>query len=638
MKLAAALLAACLAPAAVAARVTALDVVSQEDFAGGAAFGAAGPYVRVEAVAHGELDPADPANAVVVDLDRAPRNAAGRVEYDADVSILRPRDPAKGSGVMLYDVLNRGNKFALPWLDDAPDSAGPINDPRGAGDAGNGFTFRRGYTLVWSGWQPEVHGPGLMGVRVPVAQDHGQPIVRRIRVEVVAGTRGPEAVRSAALPYPAADPAAARLTVRAREADAPAEVPASGWSIEGGALRLLPPGTAFAPRQLYELSYAATAPTVDGIGFAAVRDVVSHLRRDPAFGVRHALGFGVSLSGRFLRNFVELGMNRDEGGARVFDGVLPHISGAGKVFGNFEFAMPGRTATQHEDRFYPENWFPFAAFAATDPMTGQAGRIPRGDGSDPLMLESNTSTEYWQKGASLIHTDPADGADRALPPGARAYLVAGTQHGGHAGTAATPGPCANPRNPHSAGPALRALVVALEQWVVDGTAPPASQVPLLADGSGVAAEAVRLPAVPGVTWAPGANAIGPAVDWVDPPATVTRRYPTLVAAVDADGNEVAGIRLPEIAVPLGTYAGVNVYRDYPTELCDRDGAFIPFARDAAERARAGDPRPSLQERYGTREAYVEQVRKAADALVAARLMLAEDADAAVRAAQAAGAF
>ncbi|MEJ1976304.1 MAG: alpha/beta hydrolase domain-containing protein [Acetobacteraceae bacterium] len=630
----------CLLPALAAARVTALDIIAQEDFAGGASFGAAGSYTRIRAVAHGELDPADPANAVILDLDRAPRTAAGMVAYDADVFILRPKDPAKASGVMLYDVPNRGNKFALSWLDDAPDS-GSANDPRTLQDAGNGFTFRRGYSMVWSGWQPEAAAPNSLSIRVPVALDHGKPITRRIRFEMVAGTRGPETVRSVALPYPVATPDTARLTVRARQADPETEVPRTGWAFDkAGAVHLLPEGTAFPPRQIFELTYEATAPTVDGIGMAAVRDVVAYLRRQPAVAgpVQHTLGFGVSLSGRFLRNFIELGMNRDEAGQRVFDGVLPHIGGAGKVFDNFEFAMPGRTATQHEDRFYPENWFPFADFAATDPMTGQTARLPRGDGSDPLILQTNTSTEYWQKGASLIHTDPADGADRALPPGSRAYLVAGTQHGGHAGSGTAPGPCANPRNPHSAGPALRALLVALEQWVVDGVKPPDSRVPRRADGTGVDPAAVHLPALPGVTWTPGANPIGPPVDWTNPPATVTRAYPALVSAIDADGNEVAGIRLPDIAVPLGTYTGTNVYRDYPTEMCDRDGTFIPFARDAAERARTGDPRPSLQERYGSREAYVARVRAAAQALVADRLLLAEDADAAVRAAAATDRF
>ena len=609
-----------------AARLTRLDVTSQEPFADGASFGSAGPYVRIRAVAHGELDPKDPANAGIALLDQAPRNARGAVEYDMDVFILRPADPAKsrsdlrearGNGALLYDVTNRGNKFLLSWLNDAPEPpTGAINDPRSLADAGNAFTFRRGDTRVGSGWQPEArranHG---MAIRVPVATQGGLPVVRRIRFEFIAGTRGPDAVPRIALPYPVATMEGARLTVRSRAADPPMPLRPDEWGwVDSSTIQLLPFGTLPTPRRIYELSYEATRPTVDGIGFAATRDLVSHLRTEP--GIRRTLAIGVSLSGRFLRHFLELGMNRDEAGQRVFDGVLPHIAGAGKVFANEAFAMPGRTATQHEDRFYPEAWPPFGY--------GPGPSLLRGDGSDPLVIESNTSTEYWQKGASLVHTDAA-GADAAPPPGVRVMLVAGTQHGGHFGTTATPGHGANGRNPNRAGPALRAMLANLDAWVATGTPPPDSLVPRHGDETGVPASAVHMPAVPGVTWAPGDNPIGRPVDWTNPPAAPVQPYPTLVPAVDTDGNEVAGLRLPHLAVPLGTYTGTNVYKDFPSELCDRDGTFIPFARTRAERERTGDPRLSLEERYGTKEAYVAKVKEAADALAAARLILPEDA-------------
>ncbi len=241
------------------------------------------------------------------------------------------------------------------------------------------------------------------------------------------------------------------------------------------------------------------------------------------------------------------------------------------------------------------------------------------------MIEVNTSTEYWQKGASLVHTDPTGRRDAELPPTARAYMIAGTQHGGGPGTDPSPGPCVNPRNPHSASPALRALLVALEEWVKTGAAPPPSRVPSIAQGTAVAAETVEMPKVPGFALAPGANRIAAPVDWVDPPARLDNFYGTCVSAVDADGNEVAGIRLPPIAVPLGTYTGWNVYKAQPGELADRDGSLIPFARTKSEREAAGDPRPSLEERYGSRDAYVAKVKAAADALVADRLLLPADA-------------
>jgi len=613
-----------------AARLTQLAVVSQEPFAGGASFGSAGPYVRIQAVAHGELDPKDPANAGIALLDQAPRNARGLVEYDADVFILRPAEPSRGNGALLYDVTNRGNKFLMSWINDAPEPpSGAINDPRSLADAGNAFTFRRGDTMVWSGWQPEAsRANNGMAIRVPVATQDGLPIVARIRHEFIAGSRGPDAVPRIGLPYPVATMDTARLTVRSRGADAPTPLRSDefGW-VDDRTIQLLPFGTLPTPRRIYELTYDATRPTVDGIGFAATRDLVSHLRTEP--GIRRTLAIGVSLSGRFLRHFLELGMNRDEAGQRVFDGVLPHISGAGKVFANQPFAMPGRTATQHEDRFYPEAWPPFGY--------GPGPSLLRGDGSDPLVIESNTSTEYWQKGASLVHTDAA-GADVALPPGVRVMLVAGTQHGGHFGITGAPGHCANPRNPNSAGPALRAMLSNLDVWVAMGTPPPGSMVPRRDDETGVPASAIHMPAVPGVTWAPGDNPIGRPVDWTDPPAAPVRPYSTVVPAVDADGNEVAGLRLPHLAVPLGTYTGTNVYKDFPSELCDRDGTFIPFARTRADRERTGDPRPSLEERYGTRDAYVAKVKAAADALIAARLLLPEDAARTIEAAAASDRF
>ncbi len=615
------------------AHVVSLQVIEEQPFADGAVFGPAGPYHRVRAIAHGELDPAAPANAGVALLDRAPRNARGMVEYDTDVFILEPQDPTRGSHVMLYDVLNRGNKFVTSWLDDAAEPAGlSLNDPRTVADAGSGFVFDRGYTVVWSGWQPEAPtANGGMVIRVPVATDGGRPITKTIRHEFVQGTRGPENVRIIPLPYPVADMQTGELFTRAAEGDPRVPVPRAAWSwMDDRTIQLLPFGTTPVPRHIYDFVYEARDPTVDGIGFAAVRDVVSDLRG--RLGTPHVLGFGVSLSGRFLRHFIDLGMNRDEAGARVFDGVLPHIGGAGKVFANEAFAMPGRTATQHEDRFYPEIWAPVGY--------GPGGML-RDPATDPKIIEMNTSTEYWQKGASLVHTD-ADGHDMALPPGVRMMLVAGTQHGGHSGTPATAGVCANPRNPNSAGPALRAALVNLEDWVVRGTPPPDSLVPRLADESAVPAAAIRHPAIPGVTWPAHDNPVerpgGAPVDWVHPPITPTTQATTLVAAIDADGNEVAGLRLPPLAVPLGTYTGVNVYKDLPGELCDRDGMFIPFARTRADRERTGDPRPSLEERYAGRDDYVAKVKAAGDSLVKARLLLPGDRDRYVAAARQAPGF
>jgi hypothetical protein len=633
-----------------------IQVNAIEPFAEGRSFGDAGSYLRIKGVAKGELDPAVPENRVIVDLDKASRNARGLVEYETDFFILRPAEPSRTNGVLVYDVTNRGSKRIFQLLDDAAgDNPAATNDPKTAREAGLGFLLGRGYTLVWSGWDPGAPSTNNgLGARFPTAMANGRPATGRIRHEFHIGTRAPGKGDLVRLPYPAvsADIGQARLTVRDRESDTRAEIPADAWEFaDAQSIRLLPEGRLFAPFKIYELWYEATGSKVLGIGFASVRDLVSFLRRETRdrngtrnplipegaptadTGIRYALAFGVSQSGRFLRHYLELGMNDDGHGRRVFDGVMSHVAGAGKVFANHRFGMPGRTATQHEDRLYPENWFPFGNAITTDLFSRTTGAILLGDPTDPLVIETNSSTEYWQKGASLVHTDPAGRNDADLPSNARVYLIAGTQHGGRPGVDPSPGPCINPRNPHSATPALRALFLALEEWVTDGIAPPPSRVPRVADGTAVMAESIKFPGVPGFAHAPGANQIVPPGDWVDPPASIDNVYGARVCAVDTDGNEVAGIRLPPIAVPLGTHTGWNVYRAQPGELADRDGSLIPFARTKQEREKAGDPRPSLEERYGNREAYAAKVRAAAEALVAERLLLPSDAAAYVAAAK-----
>jgi hypothetical protein len=634
--------------------ITKVSVAAAERFADYREFGEAGPYLRIHGIAQGELDPDAPENAVIVDLHKAERNARGMVEYETDFFILRPTEPRRGSAVLVYDVTNRGRKVILGRLDEAGADT-DTNNPRSARDAGIGFTLGRGYSLVWSGWDSGApRANNGMTARLPAALEDGRPMVRRLGDEFHIGTRAPGKGEVVRLNYAAVstDTRNARLTVRDRESDARTEIPSQSWEfVDERTIRLLPAGSLFAAYKIYEVWYEATGSKVIGVGFAATRDLVSFLRYERAdrdgtpnpmiaegsgiegTRVTHALAFGVSQSGRFLRHFLELGMNDAGRGRRVFDGVLSHVAGAGKVFANHSFAMPGRTATQHEDRLYPENWFPSSNAVATDPFSGRTASLLTGHPTDPMMIEVNTSTEYWQKGASLVHTNPAGIQDATLPPNARAYMIAGTQHGGGPGTDPSSGPCVNPRNPHSASPALRALLVAIEEWVRTGVPAPPSRVPSIADGTAISSDTVTMPAVLGFAPPPVANRISAPVDWVDPPARLDNFYGTRVCAVDADGNEIAGIRLPPIAVPLGTYTGWNAYRAQPCELCDRDGSLIPFARDKRERETTGDPRPSLEERYGNRDAYVARVKAAAEALVADRLLLPADAAAYVTAAE-----
>ena len=629
--------------------LTRLQIDHTEPFAEGANFGGVGAYVRLMGTVYGELDPHHRLNICIADLDKAPRNAHGRVEYEMDVYILQPLEVARGSRTLLYEVNNRGRKMLLPVLHEAQETApGALNDPSTLVDAGNGFAFQRGYTMVWSGWDPDApranHG---LGIRVPVATEQGAPIVQTIRDEFIFGTRVPTTRTTAPLSYPAAtlDQGQARLTVRAREADAGMEIPPERWAyVDSRRIQLLPEGTGFEPGLIYDFWYPATDPKILGIGFAATRDLVSFLRyqthdcegvpnpvalSDADAGIRAVLAFGNSQSGRYLRHHTCLGFNQDEQQRKVFDGVLTNVAGIGKVFTNTRFGQPYRTGTQHEDHTFPENWLPFAHATQADPYTGQTHTLLRGDGFDPLIIEVNTSTEYWQKGASLLHTDLEGQHDlqEAIPDTVRLFLMAGTQHGGRAGLTAVQGTGCHPRNPHNPTPALRALIAALEQWVVDGVAPPASRIPTLADGTLVSLDAFAFPAIPKIQVPNQMNVIVARDDWVHPEPTPAVVYGARLPQVDADGNEIAGIRLPPIAVPIATYTGWNLYKSpYPEgELCDREGSYLPFAASRAARKAAGDPRLSLEERYGSRMAYVKQVEEAAQALVDARLLLPEDA-------------
>jgi hypothetical protein len=479
-----------------------------------------------------------------------------------------------------------------------------------------------------------------------VATNNGAPIVRLIRDEFISGTRardeGDGGSRTEGevfrLSYEAAtlDKSAAKLTVRRTSSGVRREISSSAWEYAGErGVRLLPVGTEPETGSIYELHYPAKNPRVLGVGMAATRDLVSFLRyeaRDekgtanPATAkINRALAFGSSQSGRFLRDFVRDGFNQDTRARRVFDGVMAHTAGVGGVFLNEEFAQPNRTSTQHEDHTFPESAFPFSTARMTDPVTGKTGGLFRNDGFDPLWMETNTSTEYWQKGASLLVTDPLGTRDIELPANARSYLLAGTQHGALAWMTSTRGSCANTRNPHNPVPLQRALFVALDEWV-EGKAPPPSHTPRIADHTLTTVEKLKFPAIPGLQVARSMSELGLIKDWTKPELDMAKPYRPLVAQVNADGNETAGVLLPDIAVPVATYTGWNLYRaPFPDDtLCDRDGTYSPFPRTRAERERTGDPRASLEERYGSHANYVKRYEEAVQRLVKDRLLLPED--------------
>ena len=613
------------------AGIAGFEITSVEAFASGQDFGA-GPYLRIAGTARGAIDPAAPRNAGIADLALAPRNAAGLVEYAIELVMLRPADPHRGNGRLLFDVTNRGRKMSFGNVYEAPAGQPELNAVRTAGAVGLALPLAAGTSVVWSGWDPEAPR-GNDGLRIALPVLAG--VTGRERDEFVFGTRiTPKDRPTAPLSSPAAalDPAGAQLTVRRCRGDAPRPV---AFAFEGErAIRLEPAGTPFEPGSIYEFTYLAKGARPLGAAYAATRDLLSWLRHaaPPVLGggapVRSVFALGISQAGRFLRHFLDLGMNADLAGRRVLDGVLTHVAGAGRVFINERFAQPDRTACWHEDHAHPEVWFPMAAARCTDPHGGQTDALLRDPATDPKLIEVNTSTEYWQKGASLIHTDPAGTADLPDLPNHRMYLCAGTKHGGRFGATTERGNARNLNNPNSASPLLRALMAALEAWVEQGTPPPPSRIPRLADGTLVPAETVLagFPRIPGVALPGGVTPIAPVADWVAGRHAEAGWRP-LVPAVDADGNERAGVRLPPIAVPGGTYTGWNLYAapGLEGELCDREGSFLPFAATEAERA--GDPRPSLAARYATAEARRTALSAAAAALVAERFLLAPDAEA-----------
>ncbi len=595
-----------------------LEITKRTPLADGALFGASGAYDRLEGIASGLLDPAHPGNAGIALLDRAPRNGNGLVEYRSGFVMFCPADPLYGNGRLLYEVNNRGRIMMLNNL-----CAGtPGNDPKTAADLGNALPLRLGFSLLWTGWDPAAPKSTGLWLDAPVIEGMTRPI----RDEFVSGTR-----LGIHETFRLSHEAARVTAVTVRQTQTAERVKVDFGLTDARTVKLLPEGTKPVIGSIYEIHYEAINPRVQGVGFAATRDIVSHIR---AHGleiagrpITHALAFGISQAGRYLRDHIAQGFNADEAGQRVFDGVLTHVAGNGRVFLNTPFAQPFRTRTWHEDHDFPEVEFPFSSAVTTDPLSGAAGALMRGDDSDPKLFETNTPTEYWQKGASLLHTDPMGERDIGLPPNVRGFLIAGTQHGGKAGMPHDSGPCVNPRNWHDPMAVIRALLVALDEWVAFDRDPPPSCLPSIAEGTLAAADKIAFPVVEGLTPPAATNDVYPLLDWTNP-AAPSRHWIPLVPQVDVDGNETAGVRLPDLAVPRGTFTGWNLYREpYPAgELADRDGTFLAFAETGAARAAAGDPRQSVAERYASGDDYAVRVAAVVNDLRSRRLLLAEDAE------------
>ena len=623
--------------------VTRLEVTRREPVLDGAPFGAGGAYEKIEGVLHFAVDPDARAHEPIADLGLAPRNGRGFVESSADFYLLRP---LAGSRRLLLDVPNRGRKIALGMFNSAPRS----NDPTTPEDFGNGFLMRHGYTVAWIGWQPDVpRRDGMMALDVPRVPG----VSERLRCEfrpIARVDRLPLADRYH-VPHPVSrlDDPEAELHVR-DHGDAPATtLPRSAWRFPDAGSVTLDGG--FEPGRIYDCYYRAENPPLVGLGLTAVRDTAAFLRwgtagdGNPGAGqIERSYVFGVSQSGRFLRHLLYLGLDEDEAGRFVWDAVIPHVAGARRGEFNCRFGQPSLNALHAVGSL-----FPFTDGEQEDPVTGQRGALLHRQASrphPPRILTINTAAEYWRGDGSLVHTDVAATRDVTPPAWVRQYFFAGTQHT----PGALPPPPADPntggrgRHPFSVvdySPLLRAALASLDRWVSEGVEPPASAVPRLADGSAVAAEATRevYARIPGARFPdrvsrPVRLDFGPRVDQgvVELPPKIGAPYVTVVSAVDADGNDTAGIRPPELRVPVATFTGWNPRhpeQGAPGDLMAMMGSTLPFARTAAERQASGDPRPSLAERYGDRDGYLARVRSDAQAMVAARHLLAEDVDAVV---------
>jgi hypothetical protein len=566
-------------------------------------------YEKVVGTIHFAIDPKNKDNQVIVGLDKAPRNAAGLIEFSADLYILQPRDASRSNGVALVDVVNRGRKMTLTGY-----SRGGTLDPATEADLGDGFLTRLGYTLVWVGWQFDVQrANNLMGIDAPRAMG----LTTTVRAEFTPNDRNPNTVTDL-VGYPViGDGGDASLTVRDGPFGEPQDVPKGQFHLKGNVVSM---DGGFEPGRTYQLSYRTQNPAIAGVGLAAFRDTASWLKNESSAPShpRHLIAFGSSQSGRFLRTFLYQGFNTDERGRQVFDGVIAHIAGAGRLSLNEEGAVPNSLG------MYSATMFPFSDKAQTDPVSGKNDGLlenARARGHAPKVFYTNSSVEYWGGGraAALVHSTPDGRANQPLPDHVRTYLLTGTQHSPGQFPPRKTAAGQQMENPVQHWWTMRALLVAMTQWVTENTTPPASQHPQLKDEGAtiVKASDIPFPAIPGVQ--------SPRI--VTPGRDRGRSLPLLVSQVDADGNERAGIRLPDISVPLATYTGWN-FRSADVggtkELVSLAGSAIPFAATKAQRTASGDPRLSVEERYKSKDDYLQKVRKAANDLVKDRYLLVDD--------------
>ena len=608
------------------AAVTRIDIIRRSDVLSGLAFGKTGAYECIEAEVHIAVDPRLAPNRIIADIDLAPQNAQGAVEFAADLFLLRPRDPARGNGTALVEISNRGGK-SLPYEFDL---AGTSRDIPSAESLGDGFLLNHGFTLVWIGWEFDVPDKrGLLRADLPVVTDHGRIITGVVRSEwtgdhrqnvISLGDRGQAG-------YAVSDPQATgnRLFVRDSVLAKRIEIPHSQWRFEDGTHVSLAGG--FAPARIYEVVYEAKDPVAAGLGLAAVRDFVSYLKyggaasplADEHTSIKRSIAFGVSQSGRFLREYLYDGFNEDEQHRQVFDGVWAHVAGAGRGSFNLRFAQPSRDGHAFVNVFYPVDVPPFDE--------GQLLANARRQHVTPKLFLTNGSYEYWGRCASLIHTTADGKSDISPSRDSRIYFFAGSQHT-TGSIPPAPASAQNLTNTNDYRYTLRALLMAMQAWLVEGTEPPGSRFPHLSEGELTTIDCLNFPRIPGVRSCDRKREAY-RLNFAGEPPVVGAAFPTFVPQVGPDGNELGGIRMPEIAVPLASYTGWNLRNSAIGAVSEPAvfvGSWIPFARNRTTRLAAGDPRLSIEERYAGKQDYLFRIDAAARGLALDRFLLPADLD------------
>jgi hypothetical protein len=622
-----------LAPA-IRAEVTRVEIANRQDVLNGKSFGAVGAYEKLTGKVYFAIDPKNQHNKIIADLDKAPLNAQRKVEFSADLFIVRPKDASKGNGVLLFDIPNRGGKGLLSTFNHAKGSQDPTTEE----EFGDGLLMREGYTLVSVGWEFDIpKKPNLVLLNAPVATDNGKSITGWI-------TPGPWFIPAKQADsynyasgdftpaYPPLDPKNPlyRLTERRALVWAPTLVPREDWQfgrMENGKVQLDPNWITmkggFKPGMVYQLNYESKDPPVAGVGFAAVRDLASAVKYDANAIVhgKYVYTFGASQVGRWQRQMVYEGFTIDEQGRKAVDALFIQTAATGLGSFNERWAQPDELGS------YTQTKFPIRYETITDPVTGKrdglGARIPAG--MEPKIFLVDTESEFYDRGRlSSLRAISMDGRrDLPDPPNMRIFFLAGAKHGSGTWPPAESEAQQLRVDPLDYRWAQRALLASLDKWVRQGVAPAPSRHPMLSDHTAVLQSEIKFPDVPGVQWpyhVPGGQRN-------DLPAGPMAALPFLVPQVDKDGNDTSGIRLPEQSVPLGTYTGWAFRSERegePDTLVSMAGSYIPFAKTKAEREKNHDPRLSLEERYSGREDYLRRVETAANALAKDRYLLPED--------------